>query len=205
MNSESRPEVSKELDAKTFRNYYYLKEELMAFCRKEGLQTTGGKMELTQRIASYLQNGKSLITNNQIKKKVRGKIREGEIFETSMIEENFVCSEKHREFFRTAIGSSFTFCVPFQAWLKENAGKTYLEAIIAYNIIQDEKKKRKLTEKPEIGQQFEYNSYIRDFFANHKDKLLQDAIQCWNYKKSQPGHNRYEETDLIALNGNKGI
>ena len=197
MKRESRPEISKELDVKTFKNYYYLKAELVAFCRKEGLQTSGGKLELTQRIACFLQNEKPLINNRQIKKKVRGKIREGDIFETSIIEVNFVCSEKHRKFFRTAIGSGFSFCVPFQAWLKENAGKTYQDAIIAYISIQDEMKKRKSEGKTEIGQQFEYNTYIRDFFANHKDKSLQDAIQCCNYKKGQPGHNRYEETDLI--------
>ena len=28
--------------------------------------------------------------------------------------------------------------------------------------------------------------YIRDFFENNDDKSLDDAIKCWNYKKSNP-------------------
>ena len=49
-----RPELNKKLDSKTFRDYYYLKEELIDFCRKNNLQTTGSKIELTDRISKYL-------------------------------------------------------------------------------------------------------------------------------------------------------
>ena len=53
--------------------------------------------------------------------------------------------------------------------------------------------------KTEIGKKFEYNTYIRDFFADNEGKTLDDAIKCWKYKKSIQGHNRYEASDLIAL------
>ena len=46
-----RPNLDNSLDSKTFKEYYYLKEELVNFCRKNNLQTTGGKIELTERIA----------------------------------------------------------------------------------------------------------------------------------------------------------
>ncbi len=61
----------------------------------------------------------------------------------------------------------------FQKWLKNNAGKSYREAITAYYQILKEKKKGKTT----IDRQFEYNTYIRDFFADNKGKYLEDAIQ----------------------------
>ena len=83
----------------------------------------------------------------------------------------------------------------FQRWLKTNAGKTYKDAIEAYRQILEEKKKSKTT----IDKQFEYNTYIRDFFEANKDMRLEDAITCWKYKKSLKGHNRYESSDLIAL------
>ena len=35
----TRPELSKKLDTETFRSYYYLKEELMAFCKANVLST----------------------------------------------------------------------------------------------------------------------------------------------------------------------
>lgn len=53
--------------------------------------------------------------------------------------------------------------------------------------------------KTEIGGQFEYNTYIRDFFADNPGKSLHDAIVCWNYKKGLQGHHRYEQSDLCAL------
>ena len=35
--------------------------------------------------------------------------------------------------------------------------------------------------------------------ADNPGKSLHDAIVCWNYKKSLPGHHRYERSDLRAL------
>lgn len=187
---EERPALSKTLNAAVFRSYYYLKEELVDFCRREGLQTSGGKPELTERIGLYLSTGeKSASAGRRPKAPVIGEITEGTI-----IEAPFVCSEKHRAFFKEAIGPGFTFKVAFQKWLKENGGKTYGEAVAAYRRILEEKN------PAAIGDQFEYNAYIRAFFAHHTGKSLKDAIACWNYKKSLPGHNRYEKADLAALN-----
>lgn len=38
-----RPDLNRNLDGKTFRNYYYLKEELLDFCRDNGLPVFGRK------------------------------------------------------------------------------------------------------------------------------------------------------------------
>ena len=118
-----------------------------------------------------------------------------DIYEDTKIEDDFVCSEKHRAFFREYIGNSFSFNVAFQQWLKSNKGKTYKEAITAYYQIIEDKKKR----KTKIDKQFEYNTYIRDFFEDNQGKSVEDAIKCWKYKKQLQGHNRYEKTDLIAI------
>ena len=56
-----RPELSKDIDAATFREYYYLKEELVDFCRENGLPVSGGKVELTERIAVFLETGTILL------------------------------------------------------------------------------------------------------------------------------------------------
>lgn len=53
-----RPCLDKNLDSKTFKDYYYLKEELINFCRENDLKTTGRKLELTERIANFLDTGK---------------------------------------------------------------------------------------------------------------------------------------------------
>jgi hypothetical protein len=186
-----RPELTIELKSKEFLEYYYLKEELVYFCRENGLPASGGKTELTERIAYFLDTGKVLAA-----KTVRTqKHKISTITRDSIIESDFVCSELHRAFFKREIGESFSFNVAFQKWLKSNAGKTYADAIAAYNEI----KTAKMTEKTSIGSQFEYNAYVRDFFEDNNGASLEDAIKCWKYKKSIKGHNKYERSALRAL------
>lgn len=187
-----RPKLCKELDSKTFKSYYYLKEELLSFCRENDIPTSGGKVELTERIALFLDTGK--VSEPTSKRKVKTDI--GVITEATEIEADITCSEKHRAFFKEKIGKSFSFNVAFQKWLKANAGKTYGDAVNAYYVILEEKKKSKTT----IDKQFEYNTYVRDFFSDNKGRTLEEAIICWKYKKSLKGHNRYEKSDLVALN-----
>ena len=187
-----RPELEAGLDGNTFRNYYYLKEELVDFCRKNNLPSSGGKTELTDRIACFLDTGEVLKPASKVKKTADV----GEITGDSLIESGFVCSEKHRAFFKEKIGNSFSFNVLFQRWLKSNAGKTYQDAVEAYFQILEEKKGC----RTKIDKQFEYNTYIRDFFDDNKGRSLEDAIKCWKYKKSIAGHNRYERSDLAVLN-----
>lgn len=189
---DKRPILDTKLDSKTFRQYYYLKEELIDFCRKNDLQTTGGKLELIERIAHFLDTGKKTYKSHTTRKIAIV----DEITLNTNIEENFVCSEKHRAFYKEQIGNSFSFNVTFQKWLKNNSGKTYQDSIVAYYQILEDKKKNKTT----IDKQFEYNTYIRDFFNDNKDKTLEQAIKCWKYKKSLKGHNRYEKEDLKILN-----
>ncbi len=186
-----RPKLDNNLDSNTFKEYYYLKSELIDFCRKNDLQITGGKLELTERITNFLNTGKKTYKTHTTKKTKMVDT----ITLNTIIEENFVCSEKHRAFYKEQIGNSFSFNVAFQKWLKSNAGKTYQNSIDAYYQILEDKKKNKTT----IDKQFEYNTYIRDFFNDNKDKSLEQAIKCWKYKKSLKGYNKYEKHDLKVL------
>lgn len=188
---ENRPELSERLSAKAFRSHYYLKEELVAFCKAAGLPAGGGKIELTERIARYLDTGTVLPARTTSRPAACAQV----LTEDAVIEENFVCSERHRAFFRERLGASFSFNVPFQRWLKANAGKTYAEALEAYGRILADKKARALP----IDRQFEYNAYIRAFFADNPGKTLQQAIRCWQYKKALAGTHAYEPADLQAL------
>ena len=38
-----RPILDNNLDSKTFQGYYWLKEELVNFCKHNGIQATGSK------------------------------------------------------------------------------------------------------------------------------------------------------------------
>ncbi|CAM3631283.1 DUF6434 domain-containing protein [Erysipelothrix urinaevulpis] len=189
---EGRPDLKIGLNAEEFRKYYYLKKELVSFCKDNGLSTSGGKLEITDRIYNYLDSG--IKRNHQSHLKTKTFVPDN-LDLTTKIEDNIKCSEFHRAFFKKHLGETFSFNVVFQKWLKENSGRTYAEACEAYKRIKEEKK----VTKTKIDRQFEYNTYIRDFFENNKGKTLQEAIQCWKYKKGLSGHNKYEKDDLIVL------
>ena len=183
-------DLTRDLKPDEFKEYYFLKEELKDFCRSEGLKVGGSKQDLENRIIHYLSTGEELDESTQ---KQSFSEASSVITLDSKLGENFKCSEDKREFFENEIGIGFKFKVKFQKWLKSNPDKTYRDAIDAYYEIQNS------GEKTEIGKQFQYNLYIRDFFENNEGKSLDDAIKCWKYKKSLKGHNRYEESDLEIL------
>lgn len=182
-----RQELHKGMSSKEFLDYYYLKEEMVAFCKQEGLKTSGQKGDLKKRIAHYLDTGEKLDFKSEKKAK------DLDVFDLdTKIELPFTFSEKKRAFFQEHLGNNFSFKVSFQKWVKANEGKTYQDAIDAYPEVIAKK-----TEK--IDKQFEYNTYIRDFFTDNKGRSLSEAIACWKYKKSLSGHNKYEKEDLKCL------
>ena len=177
-------------DSGTFLSYYYLKEEMEEFCRRNGLQVSGRKEDLKERIVIYLDTGRK--TSKKAIKKNAGTVS---ISDDSVIGEHFSYSESNRKFFEERIGKGFRFAVPFQKWLRDNPEKTCGDAVKAYEQVMKDAKNNKCS----IDKQFEYNTYIRDFFADNDGMSLNDAIRCWKYKKSIKGHNSYERTDLSAL------
>lgn len=52
-----------------------------------------------------------------------------------VIPPNIVCSQELRAFFVQHLGSGFRFKVSFQKWLRENAGKTFRDAVEAYKTL----------------------------------------------------------------------
>ena len=87
---ESRPELTNSLDSRTFREYYYLKEEMAAFCRENHLPASGSKQELTERIACFLDTGR--VQQTAAKRTPARKPAPSEITRESIIEDGFVCT-----------------------------------------------------------------------------------------------------------------
>jgi Domain of unknown function (DUF6434)/SAP domain-containing new25 len=189
-----RPNLDIKTDPVNFIEFYCLKEELFSFCQNYNLPKSGSKDELTQRIYEYLKTGKIIATPKKKQNKMQTAIYTLSL--EAKIPEGYKNDERHRAFFKSEIGEHFKFNVPFMNWMKKNPGKTYRDAIIKWNSIFDEKKQGK---KTEISSQFQYNQYTRDFFSANPEAKRDDAIKCWKYKKSLPGHNKYEKGDLVVI------
>lgn len=190
-----RPELDKNIEPDTFIDYYWLKEELVKFCKDYKLPTSGSKEEITQRIYEYLKTGEILKPSKKYHSKSSSEIIPLTL--DTLIPEGYKNDERHRAFFKKEIGGHFKFNVPFMNWMKSHAGKTYSDAVNEWNSIYEEKKQGK---KTKISSQFQYNQYTRDFYSANPDAKRDDVITCWKYKRSLPGHNRYEDSDLDVLN-----
>ncbi|MCG3057036.1 hypothetical protein KZ287_33255, partial [Escherichia coli] len=73
-----------------------------------------------------------------------------------------------------------------------NGGKTYRDVVTAW--YEEESRKKDPSYQREIGAQFEYNQFTRDFFADptNKGKSRADAIAAWRAVKEQPGARTYK-------------
>ena len=201
MNTEktNRPELSKSLTAETFAEYYWLKAELVSFCRDAGINTSGGKIDISNRIIKFLETG-------SVQKKSRSKgnrstskfdWNNADLTTNSLITDNYKNTENVRAFFARQIGNHFKFNTTFMSWMKSNAGRTLGDAVNEWGRIHELKKSAKY--KSEIAPQFEYNTYIREFHSANPGLSSKDAIKCWKIKRNRPGHNKYEDADLDFL------
>ena len=63
-----KPELNKNIDPEKFKSFYWLKEELVCFCKNNNLPYNASKNDLIEIIYNYLKNG-------TIKKKRKVKIK----------------------------------------------------------------------------------------------------------------------------------
>jgi hypothetical protein len=192
--NKKRPVLNKQISIKDFNDFYWLKVELVDFCRKIGCSSSGGKIEIANRIAEYLETGKVVKRTTSKKKKLPKSTHP--ITEDTIIGIDYRAYKEKTEFLKSHIGKNFHFTIHLLDYFNENTGiKTYRDLINEYH------KEQKLRKDPnyvsKIAPQFEYNTYIRDFMKNNPDKTRSDAIKYWKIKKSKPGNNKYSKNDVI--------
>ncbi len=166
----------------------------MAFCKKEGLPVQGAKIEISNRIEVYLKSGKIISTIRKPKVTSNFDWANAILTKETIITDNYKNNENVRAFFSKELGRNFKFNIHFMKWMKENAGKTLGDAILAWKEIEIKRKNKNI--KKEIAPQFEYNNYVRDFLADNPNLTKADAIRCWNIKRQMRGDNVYRKSDL---------
>jgi SAP domain-containing new25/Domain of unknown function (DUF6434) len=192
-----RPILAKTLSSTDFRSFYWLKEELVAFCREQEIPSTGSKEDLNTRIETFLTTGTVERKSTKAPANSLSAIRSAQQPPThpeplsvhTIISANYRSDQMHRAFFQTIIGPHFHFTTHFMKFIKENVGKTYQDAIDEWH--RERAQKKNPTHLTQISPQFEYNRYIRAYFEHNPGKTLQDAIQAWNMQKGKPGSTAY--------------
>ena len=197
MEHIDRPELNDKISIIDFNDFYWLKKDLVAFCKSKRISTTGGKQELIERIIIYLQTGKIIGTSPKEKTKSKFDWNNADITHNTEITDNYKNTENVRAFMKREIGTHFHFNTEFMKWTKQNIGKTMNEAINEWKQRYELGKNKNYQTK--ISSQFEYNAYIRAFLADNKDKKLTDAIKYWKLKRNRRGDNAYSKDDLQLI------
>ncbi len=173
-----RPTLDLETDVNDFLAFYWLKSELVEFCRLNGLPTSGSKTDLTERIAHFLRTGELLLPEKRPKLKTDGQVPTLD----TVITVDYRSNQVNRALFEEVIGKHFHFSTAFQQYFKDHVGKTLGDAV-AYWYQLEERAKR--GEKTEIWSQFEYNRFMREYHEQNPDSTRAAAVAAWKIYRSQ--------------------
>jgi len=173
----SRPALIANLEASEFLRWYWLKADLIAFCRERGLPTAGSKQEITQRVAEHLA-GRAVPTVRSLRRATSS--MPDEFTPNTVIGPGWRCSQQLRLFFEAECGKGFRFNAALRSFIATGAGQPLSEAVRAY--------KASLQDGPQpIAGQFEYNRHMREFKAQHPGSSHKQAVAAWWVKRGTPG------------------
>lgn len=199
MEMEKRPNINSIQSADEFRRWYWLKEELVTYCREHKIPYSAGKFELIERIAQFMDTGKIAKPKRKRKTSSFDWATESLTLDT-VITDSYKNNQNVRAFMTEHIGSQFSFNIDFMAWMKGNIGKTLADAIEQWQLL--EARKTDSDFQTDIKEHNQYNQYLRDFFENNPHLTIKEARKCWDYKRALPsdtGRHIYEASDLATL------
>ena len=190
-----RPILDTNLTADEFQKHYWLREELEAFCKEHGINYSGGKIDLADRVIHYLKTGSAKFPRKYSKTPVsKFDWATEKLTPDTIITDSYKNSENVRAFFKRQIGEHYKFNTEFMNWMKSNAGRRLSDAAEAWEQIRVRQKDPLY--KSEIAPQFEYNKYIRELLKDNPGLTVKEAIICWKEKRKLPVPKRYDRDDL---------
>ncbi len=193
-----RPKFENIKSGKDFNKWYWLKDEMVNFCKRSGLPTHGRKFDLRDRIMYALDhNGKVKPEYKKAKSKSKFNWVKSELNLETKITDNISFGQNFRRFMKGQIGNTFSFNSDFMDWVKANEGKTLKDAIQKY--IQLENRKIDPNFQRKIADNNMFNQYTRDFIKDNPKESIKTVRKYWILKKQLPtkdGFVRYEKSDL---------
>jgi len=190
-----RPAIGSIKSSREFSQWYWLKDELVTYCRKNGLQVGGDKATLTRRIKRFITTGERAETKKPGAKKTSAFDWHSDLLTSrTKITDTYKNTQNVRRFMKSQVGDSFHFSIPLMQWVKENEGKTLKDLVNYYLTLQ--KQKQQPGYKSRIPASNEFNQYTRDFMQDNPGLSIAQARKCWAYKRSMRGSNRYQRSDL---------
>jgi hypothetical protein len=166
-----RPKLRASLSPTEFDAWYWLKEELVAFCRSENLSTGGLKPDVSDRIRAFL--GGNAAPTPTPRPMRRGVMPQTFSLRTT-IGQGWRCNPALGAFLRSHCGAQFRFNAEVRDFIHHGEGRTLREAIECYKASVAPGFVRR-----EPPAQLEYNRHIREFFIANPSAKRADALAAW--------------------------
>ena len=190
-----RPDIASCAAAAQFRQWYYLKTELVTFARAHGIKTAGGKFEIADRIAYFLDHGVPPAPVKTAKVRSTFDWHSATLTDATVITDSYKNSQNMRRYMQAAIPGC-KFSIPFMTWMKANAGLTLADAVVAAKRIDAEKKAGKKQPNQPHNQ---YNAYTRAYFDHLPDGTMDELRRLWALRRQKPGPYVFDPADLALL------
>jgi Domain of unknown function (DUF6434)/SAP domain-containing new25 len=191
----ARPHVSDIKTGAEFKRWYWLKEELVTYCKLTNIPYGGQKFDILERIAQHLDNDSSVEKPKTAQPKSKFDWHSAPLNLDTIITDSYKNSANVRRFFQTHCDPKFSFNIAFMAWMKQNVGKTLQDAVSEWQRLKVQTKDKNFKTDIPIGNQ--YNQYMRDFFQDNPTKTLKEARRFWELKRALPlQFHKYERRDL---------
>lgn len=196
--SDQKPDLFDLTSGNEVRRWYWRKDQLIPFAKHLGLKTTGGKFEVLDRIAHFLDTGeKTAPGDKKLRTTSKFDWHSETLTDETVITDSYKNSQNVRRYFKSRVGDSFKFNIAMMDWMRDNIGRTLADACDAYHAIKAQEKVPGYQTKIRGHNQF--NQYTRDFLADNPELGVADVRRVWSLKIQQPsedGRHIYVRSDL---------
>ncbi|MEU9232448.1 DUF6434 domain-containing protein [Streptomyces subrutilus] len=190
----SRPAPTPALTGAELARWYWTLAELTALARGMGLSAAGPKAALTARLAAALDGlepgPEAAAASAASAGRRSGRGLSAPVDGATVIPPGQRCSQVLREFFVREIGPAFHFDAFMREYVARGAGRTLAEAVAHWHATRPE-----AARPQEIGAQFEFNRFLRDWHAarpwGHLPAVAggstrAEALAAWRARRARP-------------------
>jgi len=173
--NEQRPLPAGVRDARTLRRWYWLRSELVEIARGNGVGTSGGKLELTDRICAHFEQ------RPPAPPAARARSRDAlpaDLTAGVVLPQGQRCTRRLRTWMRAQVGRAFAFDAPMREAV--GAGGITLGDLVGHWHATRGQVSR------EIGPQFELNRFSRAWHIGHPDGTHAQMLAEWAQHRSRP-------------------
>lgn len=196
-----RPSLEPGMAPEALDAYYWYLQELVAYCREQGLSTQGHKHEVIERMRHHLCGMLVMTSRESVRAKAsRAATGARTITLETRIGPDYKCDADTRAFFESVIGPHFHFTAHLQRFRRANTHHQLTYGDLATEWIAEHERRKDKNYKSILMHTWEYNRFVRDYMRdkerNH-GKALKDAASAWNELRQSRGPRDYASS--IAL------